>query len=294
MDVFEDIITLRFIQLDENGELIDEAEISRSTLLQDNEDRVFSDSSFLGRFPVDQPVRLRVEASTESTPVGYVGQTRLLQFAAGQTQSVNMKLFRVGQSTSLGTASDFALMLPTATTLNDGRVLITGGFDRVAPAPCPDQQAGVCSQLTATNRAFIYNPESGRHFPLPNMRHARGGHTATLLSDGRVLIIGGAGETFFAVASTADEFIAPAFFEPTGDALKSFEIFDPNAVAQNADSSTIAAGDFTTPPCAPEQMFGSCLNEHRFLHAAEVIEFNQRSLVLVAGGVAVPKHLRSV
>ena len=62
----------------------------------------------------------------------------------------------------------------TATLLNDGRVLVTGGFD---------------GQVTA--RAELYDPSAGKFISAGTMSTPRAGHTATLLADGRILIAGG-------------------------------------------------------------------------------------------------------
>ena len=64
-----------------------------------------------------------------------------------------------------------------ATLLDDGRVLITGGFSQGAVA-------------TASAEVFISGTETFQNLT-NSMRHARAGHTATLLTDGRVLITGG-------------------------------------------------------------------------------------------------------
>jgi hypothetical protein len=73
----------------------------------------------------------------------------------------------------------------TATLLNDGRVLVAGG-------------AGLSGVLAS---AFLYNPQTNTIAVVPgpkpglaalnSMTAARTGHTATLLSDGRVLLVGG-------------------------------------------------------------------------------------------------------
>lgn len=66
---------------------------------------------------------------------------------------------------------------PTATRLNDGRVLVTGGLGVLATGVLASVEA-----LEVINEAWI---------SLGSMEFARVGHTATLLQDGSVLIVGG-------------------------------------------------------------------------------------------------------
>lgn len=70
--------------------------------------------------------------------------------------------------------TDFAAVL-----LGNGKVLVTGG---VATSPATG---------TPLDTAEIYDPQTGTFGRTGNMSHGRTGHTATLLSDGRVLIAGG-------------------------------------------------------------------------------------------------------
>jgi len=69
----------------------------------------------------------------------------------------------------------------TATALQDGRVLIAGGFRRV--------RGGEDESYSAS--AEIYDPRTGRFSLTGEMSYQRGGHTATLLPNGLVLIAGG-------------------------------------------------------------------------------------------------------
>ena len=75
----------------------------------------------------------------------------------------------------------------TATLLRDGTVLVLGGYDGEVPriedvAPVP----------LAT--AELFDPASGSWSATASMSKARAMHTATLLPDGSVLVVGGGGE----------------------------------------------------------------------------------------------------
>src|SRR5205823_1788173 len=81
----------------------------------------------------------------------------------------------------------------TATLLQDGRVLIAGGRTT----------GGGDSALLAA--VEIYDPQTRSFSPTGSLAYRRAGHTATLLPDGRVLIVGGTGaEDTSGVAETYD------------------------------------------------------------------------------------------
>jgi hypothetical protein len=69
----------------------------------------------------------------------------------------------------------------TATLLPDGRVLIAGGFSKA--------HGGDDERYSST--AEIYNPATRKFSSTGEMSYKRGGHTATLLANGLVLIAGG-------------------------------------------------------------------------------------------------------
>jgi hypothetical protein len=73
--------------------------------------------------------------------------------------------------------------LHVATLLADGRVLVTGG----TPFGIYNSDGG---QVLAS--AEVYDPKTGTFSPTGSMAVPRASHTATLLKDGRVLVIGGA------------------------------------------------------------------------------------------------------
>jgi len=69
----------------------------------------------------------------------------------------------------------------TSTLLPNGRVLVTGGDDSLAPE----------NVLTPYASAEIYNPATGSWSKTGSMAYGRSDHTATLLKSGKVLIAGG-------------------------------------------------------------------------------------------------------
>ncbi|NBS79417.1 hypothetical protein EBS57_06315, partial [bacterium] len=79
--------------------------------------------------------------------------------------------------------------LHTATRLNDGRVLVVGGYD-----------AGG----RALSSAEIYNPSTGTWANTGGLRYARTDHQAVLLSSGKVLVFGGFDSTTEQSLSTAE------------------------------------------------------------------------------------------
>jgi hypothetical protein len=72
----------------------------------------------------------------------------------------------------------------TATLLPDGRVLVAGGFDI---------QGAMDANVESMGRGTpeVFDPSSGRWSRTGSMAFPRAGHTATLLTDGRLLVAGG-------------------------------------------------------------------------------------------------------
>jgi len=108
----------------------------------------------------------------------------------------------------------------TATLLADGRVLITGGITGESPLASGSvvlasyQTAETSSNVLAS--AELYDPATGTFSPTGSMSRFRDGHTATLLPDGRVLVVGGGGEGYASVTSAELYDPATGKFSRTG------------------------------------------------------------------------------
>jgi N-acetylneuraminic acid mutarotase len=155
----------------------------------------------------------------------------------------------------------------SATVLRDGRVLVAGG----------ENVAGCC-EYTAHADTEIYNPVSNAWTAGPAMRTARYSHTATLLDDGRVLVVGGNGGARVGQLASAEIFdpargawnaapeMSVARVEHTATLLRdgrvliaggvrdetywaTSEIFDPKAAqwARTGEMSVARAGHTATP-----------------------------------------------
>lgn len=96
----------------------------------------------------------------------------MAQAGGGFKPAGKMNAFRVGQ---------------TATVLPNGKILIVGGRDNVTPSAFPID----CFPYTNLASSELYDPSTGVSTASGSMSRARVWHTATLLGDGKVLIVGG-------------------------------------------------------------------------------------------------------
>ena len=122
-----------------------------------------------------------------------------------------------------GEAMPSALQSHTATLLANGRVLVAGG----------DNGFG------ETNSSFIYDPAQadGSRWSATNpLKHARFGHTATLLPNGSVMVSGG---------------VAQLSGNPEANALQSIEFFHPAFDAWTSATSFVNPRSFHTATLAP-------------------------------------------
>jgi len=114
---------------------------------------------------------------------------------------------RVSEATVPGFGATGSMVSPsrgyhTATRLTDGRVLIVGG------------QTVTEGSVSYFSSAELYDPAVGTFRSTGSMSQARESHTATLLQDGRVLIVGGQNDNVLSSAELYDPLTGK--FNPTG------------------------------------------------------------------------------
>ena len=125
------------------------------------------------------------------------------------------------------------LMAPTATLLNDGTVLITGGFNF-------DDGTFASAEL--------YNPATGTFTATGDMTQPRANHTATLLDNGKVLVTGGFDAQAHTVA-TAELFDpATGSFSTTGAPIS---VHTYHAATLLNDGIALVVGGFLFPNPPP-------------------------------------------
>lgn len=106
----------------------------------------------------------------------------------------------------------------TANVLNDGRVLVAGGSNSNVSCSCTTFQSSV----------DLYDPTANSWTATGALLTARYDHTATLLADGRILVIGGFGGT-------------PDTMNASGSVLMTTELYDPLAGTWSAGASMSVA-----------------------------------------------------
>jgi hypothetical protein len=181
----------------------------------------------------------------------------------------------------------------TATLLPNGKVLVTGGFSGL------DAQ----SSGTALSTAELYDPATGAFTPTGSMATARGGQTATLLSNGKVLVAGGLinlSSAAVCVASSAELYDpATGTFAPTGDMEAAREehtatqLPDGKVLLIGGSNSSDASGSYGCQYCRAQDSaefydpatgsfsFADSMSTTRSGHTATLLSDGR---VLVAGG----------
>jgi hypothetical protein len=240
--------------------------------------------------PIGQPLRLVLLGGPVDGNWTHVGSVGPIVLDHGERRYVDIRMYALGDSNPLEASGPSARFLHTATALEDGRVLIAGGFERATAASCPaDAPAGsTCYELVAADDAHVFDPASGRFWPVQTpMLAARGAHTATRLPDGRVLLAGGAGRAFLVATPTSATAVELSLLPGTDTSgPSSYEIFEPNANPEPEDvdaDGDPGRGGFVGSADEPDR--AGALDAPRLLHAAAGLGDGR---VIIAGGVGAP------
>lgn len=198
-----------------------------------------------------------------------------------------------------------------ATLLNNGEVLVCGGYDDLAqrmlseaalynPATgkftptgsLPEPRAGATATRLLDGRvlivggsnanyqqlgsAEIYDPATGKFTATGSLKSPRQSHTATLLEDGRVLIAGGLAENPIASASSSDA-IAMSYHTSTDGRTR--------ADGMTLEKGTLRSAEMYDPKTGQFSSAGS-MTEARFDFAATLLTDGR---VLIVGNASMDK-----
>ena len=244
------------------------------------------------RFDHGSPFRLDILIMSQSgdgsgnyvEPLGWV-TSGAVEIGAGERRVIPATVYP-GTRATIGLDELSGRFLHTATALDDGRVLVTGGFGVVEELPaCVGDTLGTydrCFHLGALSDAWVWIPARGEFQELPAMAHARGGHTATLLPNGQVLVVGGASSATMGIAENADgtRRFTLALDEATDASALSYVVFDPEQ-----DETTLAQGG---SPHAGSWGEERSLQRPRFMHATAFADRTTyaEGETVIAGGVS--------
>ncbi|MGA8598003.1 MAG: Ig-like domain repeat protein [Bryobacteraceae bacterium] len=127
----------------------------------------------------------------------------------------------------------------TATLLNTGNILIAGGMTEISPS----------REVTAA--AELYQPASFSFAPTRSLATARAGHTATLLPDGKVLIVGGVDANGSSLSSAELYDPATGTFSSAGN-LQTPRSYHSASLMRATPTQVVVYGGYTTDVSAPD------------------------------------------
>ena len=270
-----------------------------------------------GTFPFGERVKVDIEIlqdPCDSLNVVARGSTGWMVLERGERRYVDLALYPTvldGSSTELENGDQPSpRFLHSSTTLDDGRILIAGGFTSLTAAECPtgSPSAASCHLAEATSDAWIFDPATGRFHQVQagGMRVARGGHTATISTteaqcprasgcDGLVLVAGGAERALILTLPAPDSMtgaatidIFPRDAQGAEHAHATYEVFDPFQPREAPENDVDGDGDpgrglFVGGFGATSTGQPGPLNNERFLHTAAQRPNEGDQIILVGG-----------
>jgi hypothetical protein len=149
------------------------------------------------------------------------------------SQTTNTELFSPATETFAATGSLVTpTMYQTATLLNTGSVLLAAGANL----------SGTNGSMVDLNGAELYNPTAKTFATTGSLAIARTSHTATLLNDGTVLVIGGGTQTAPTYLTGTAELYSPTNQTFTGDGSLQIPRFQHTATLLNDGTVLVVGG----------------------------------------------------
>jgi hypothetical protein len=165
---------------------------------------------------------LGFEAPACAGPTAWSGRSREIEVLEGERVALPVYVLRRGYRLNPARGSlPGGRAFASATALQDGRVLLAGGFDRIV------LEGPGRARLLAACDALLYDPGRAEVVRAVPMLACRGLHRAVRLSDGTVWLLGGAAAAGFDLAGE----LRPVLRADPGGLVGQVERFDPEAEA---------------------------------------------------------------
>jgi hypothetical protein len=168
----------------------------------------------------------------------------------------------------------------TATLLGNGKVLLAGGYSGPSST----------GSFSSSSSAELYDPATGTFTAAKSMTTVRSGHTATLLNDGKVLLVG----SYYTTTQGSDLYDpVTGIFSPTGRMTTTMRSGHTSTllssgkvlVVGGVDNDYLASAELYDPTTATFAVTGS-LATPRAYHTATLLPNGN---VLIAGGLETSK-----
>lgn len=136
--------------------------------------------------PRGEALTLRV-AGLVDDQIAWSGAVEGLTIRPGKNTRTRVFMTRVEAVSCSRRPLHVARALGATVALDDGRVLIAGGIEHIRTGACGDG----CDAMLAGASVDVFDPRTGGIYPAARLHTPRALATATLLADGRVLVVGG-------------------------------------------------------------------------------------------------------
>ncbi len=187
----------------------------------------------------------------DSNEVKWIGKITNMNFKAGEKTSINAILYPTSGQACLPDPLTIPRFGHTATLLQDGRILLTGGFTSCSGVKCP-----------ASKSVEIIDVESGKIETLADMNEERAMHEAVLLSDGSVIIFGGVRQMDIGSFAVEGYPVLPYSFSIQATTVERYVPNYPKLNMRNNNIGTVVANSttdmglsFTNMPFYPFQTY---------------------------------------